>query len=146
MSECTNVPVVFVVDDDPLVQESLDSLFRSIDLQVETFGAASEFMKKTLPDVPSCLVVDIRLPGLGGLEFQKALADAGNHIPIIFMTGDGDIPMTVKAMKAGAIDFLTKPFREQDMLNAIRVALEKDRSRREQDEKTSDLRKSYDSL
>ena len=130
MSECTNVPVVFVVDDDPLVQESLDSLFRSVDLRVETFGAASEFMQRTFPDVPSCLVVDIRLPGLGGLEFQKELADAGNQIPIIFMTGDGDIPMSVKAMKAGAIDFLTKPFHEAQMLGAVKKALEFDRVRR----------------
>jgi FixJ family two-component response regulator len=125
MSECAKVPIVFVVDDDPHVQESLNSLFRSVDLRVETFGAASEFMKRTLPDVPSCLVLDIRLPGLGGLEFQKELADAGNHIP-------------VKAMNVGAIDFLTKPFHEVEMLGAVKKSLEIDCVRRREGRNASE--------
>jgi len=139
-------PVVFVVDDDAYVREGLKSLLRSVNLQVETFGSASEFLQTKLPDAPGCLVLDVRLPGLSGLDFQTELARAGIAIPIIFITGHGDIPMSVKAIRAGAVEFLTKPFREQDMLDAIRVALEKDRSRREQDKKTSELRKLLDSL
>jgi FixJ family two-component response regulator len=139
-------PVVFVVDDDASVREGLKSLLRSVDLQVETFGSAAEFLQSKLPDAPGCLVLDVRLPGLSGLDFQTELARAGIDIPIIFITGHGDIPMTVRAMKAGAVEFLTKPFREQDMLDAIRVALEKDRSRREQDKKTTELRKLFESL
>src|SRR5215472_192426 len=132
-------PIVFVVDDDASIREALKSLFRSVDLQVETFSSAAEFLQAKLPDAPGCLVLDVRLPGLSGLDFQAELARAGIGIPIVFITGHGDIPMSVKAIKAGAVEFLTKPFREQDMLDAVRVALEKDRSRREQNKKTSDL-------
>ena len=139
-------PVVFVVDDDAYVREGLKSLLRSVNLQVETFGSASEFLQTKLPDAPGCLVLDVRLPGLSGLDFQTELARAGIAIPIIFITGHGDIPMSVKAIRAGAVEFLTKPFREQDMLDAISAALEKDRSRREQDKKNSELRKLFDSL
>jgi FixJ family two-component response regulator len=139
-------PVVFVVDDDASVRDGLSSLLRSVDLQVETFGSASEFLQSKLPDAPGCLVLDVRLPGVSGLDFQTELAKAGIGIPIIFMTGHGDIPMTVRAMKAGAVEFLTKPFREQDMLDAIQGALKKDRSRREQGRKISELRTLYDSL
>ena len=139
-------PVVFVVDDDAYVREGLKSLLRSINLQVETFGSASQFLQTKLPAAPGCLVLDVRLPGLSGLDFQTELARAGIAIPIIFITGHGDIPMSVKAIRAGAVEFLTKPFREQDMLDAISAALEKDRSRREQDKKTSELRKLFHSL
>jgi FixJ family two-component response regulator len=139
-------PVVFVVDDDASVRDGLKSLLRSVSLQVETFGSTSEFLQNKLPDAPGCLVLDVRLPGLSGLDFQTELARAGIAIPIIFITGHGDIPMSVKAIKAGAVEFLTKPFREQDILDAVRAALERDRSRREQDKKTSDLRKLFDSL
>jgi FixJ family two-component response regulator len=138
--------VVFIVDDDAAVREAIESLLRSVDLQVATFGSASEFLRSKLPDVPGCLVLDVRLPGLSGLDFQTELAKAGIQIPIIFITGYGDIPMTVRAMKAGAVEFLTKPFREQDMLDAVQVALGRDRDRREQDKKTFELRKLFDSL
>jgi FixJ family two-component response regulator len=138
--------VVFVVDDDAAVREAIESLLRSVDLQVATFGSAAEFLRSKLPDVPGCLVLDVRLPGLSGLDFQTELAKAGIQIPIIFISGYGDIPMTVRAMKAGAVEFLTKPFREQDMLDAVQVALGRDRDRREQDKKTFELRKLFDSL
>jgi FixJ family two-component response regulator len=139
-------PTIFVVDDDASVREALRSLLRSVDLAVETFGSAAEFLRAKLPDAPSCLVLDIRLPGLSGLDFQSELAKSGIHIPIIFVTGHGDIPMSVKAMKAGAVEFFTKPFRDQDMLDAIQVALERDRRRREQDGKISQLRTLFESL
>ena len=139
-------PVVFVVDDDASMREALGGLVRLVGLQAETFGSAAEFLQSKLPDAPACLVLDVRLPGLSGLDFQTELAKAGIHIPIIFITGYGDIPMSVKAMKAGAVEFLTKPFREQDMLDAIQAALEKDRSRREHDRKTDELRSLFDSL
>jgi FixJ family two-component response regulator len=138
--------VVFVVDDDASVREALDSLLRSIGLDVATFGSAAEFLHNRLPDVPACLVLDVRLPGLGGLDFQAELARAGIRIPIIFVTGHGDIPMSVKAMKAGAVEFLTKPFREQDMVDAIQAALEQDRDRREHDKQASELRSRFESL
>ena len=123
-------PVVYVVDDDASVREALKNLFRSVGLQVEVFGSGAEFLQSKLPDVPSCLILDIRLPRLSGLDFQVDLAKAAIHIPIIFMTGHGDIPMTVRAMKAGAVDFLTKPFRDQDMLDAVTAAIERDRNSR----------------
>jgi FixJ family two-component response regulator len=123
-------PIVFVIDDDPSMREALRSLFRSVGLQVEVFGSASEFLESKIPDVTSCLLLDIRLPRLSGLDFQAELIKAGIQIPIIFMTGHGDIPMTVKAMKAGAVDFLSKPFRDQDMLDAVARAIEYDRERR----------------
>ena len=116
-------PIVFVVDDDPSMRVALTNLFRSMDLRVEVFGSASEFLRTKLPDIASCLVLDIRLPGVNGLDFQSRLAEADINIPIVFMTGHGDIPMSVQAMKAGAIDFLTKPFRDQDMLDAVTSAL-----------------------
>ena len=139
-------PTVFVVDDDASVRDALSSLLRSVDLEVETFGSAAEFLRATLPDAPSCLVLDVRLPGVSGLDFQGELAKSGIHIPIIFVTGHGDIPMSVKAMKAGAVEFLTKPFRDQDMLDAIQVALERDRARREQDGRLIRLKELFGSL
>jgi FixJ family two-component response regulator len=139
-------PVVFVIDDDPSLRDALKSLFQSVDLRVELFGSASEFMQSTLPDAPSCLVLDIRLPRLSGLEFQTELANANIEVPIIFITGHGDIPMSVKAMKAGAIDFLTKPFRDQDLLDAVARAIERDRERRDDAKAIANLRAAYDSL
>src|SRR5262245_26447978 len=123
-------PIVFVVDDDASLREALKSLLRSVGLQVHAFGSASEFLQSKLADVPSCLVLDVRLPGLSGLDFQTELAKANIHVPIIFITGHGDIPMTVRAMKAGAVEFLTKPFRDQDLLDAVQLGLERDRARR----------------
>jgi FixJ family two-component response regulator len=123
-------PIVFVIDDDASMREALQSLFRSVGLRVEVFGSASEFLQSKPPDVAGCLILDVRLPRLSGLEFQAELVKAGIHIPIIFMTGHGDVPMSVKAMKAGAVDFLTKPFRDQDMLDAVEMAIERDRKRR----------------
>jgi FixJ family two-component response regulator len=140
------VPVVCVVDDDASIREALDRLFRSIGLQSKTFGSATEFLQNKLPEAPSCLVLDVRLPGLSGLDFQTELAAAGIHIPIIFMTGHGDIPMSVKAMKAGAVEFLPKPFRDQDMLDAVQQALQHDRERRERDSGLAKLRTSFDAL
>jgi FixJ family two-component response regulator len=126
-------PVVFVIDDDASMRRALNNLFQSVGLAVELFGSASEMLQTKLPDVASCLVLDVRLPGLSGLDFQAELAKVNIHIPIIFMTGHGDIPMTVRAMKGGAVDFLTKPFRDQDMLDAVVTAIERDRKRREAD-------------
>jgi len=139
-------PIVFVVDDDASVRNALTSLFRSVDLRVELFGSAPEFLSCKLPDVASCLVLDIRLPGLSGLDFQTELAKANIHIPIIFMTGHGDIPMTVRAMKAGAVDFLSKPFRDQDMLDAVATAIERDRKRRESEKAVAGLRALFETL
>jgi FixJ family two-component response regulator len=124
-------PLVFIVEDDESMRRALSNLFQSVGLEVELFGSAYEMLQGKLPDVASCLVLDIRLPGLSGLDFQAELAKANIHIPIIFMTGHGDIPMSVRAMKGGAVDFLTKPFRDQDMLDAVTVAIERDRKRRE---------------
>jgi FixJ family two-component response regulator len=139
-------PIVFVIDDDESIREALKSLLRSVGLRVELFGAASEFLKSKLPDAPSCLVLDVRLPGLSGLDFQTELAKANVHIPIIFITGHGDIPMTVRAMKAGAVEFLTKPFRDQELLDSVGIALERDRARREQDSTVSDVKIHFESL
>jgi FixJ family two-component response regulator len=139
-------PVVFVIDDDTSMREALQSLFRSVGLRVEVFGSTSEFLQSILPNVASCLVLDIRLPGVSGLDFQVELAEAGIHIPIIFMTGHGDIPMSVQAMKAGAVDFLTKPFRHQEMLHAVSRALAADRKRRVEENTVSDLRVLFESL
>jgi FixJ family two-component response regulator len=139
-------PIVFVVDDDESLREALGSLFRSVSLRVETFGSAADLLRSKLPDVASCLVLDVRLPGVSGLDFQAELAKANIHIPIIFMTGHGDIPMSVQAMKAGAVDFLTKPFRDQDMLDAVAAALERDRSRRKDEQQASELRARFDGL
>ena len=137
---------VFVVDDDDAVREALKSLISSVGLQVATFASAREFLQSRGPDAPGCLVLDVRLPGLSGLDLQRELADANIHPPIIFITGHGDIPMTVQAMKAGAVEFLTKPFRDQDLLDAIQQALERDRMAREQRAKKAELRARYDSL
>jgi FixJ family two-component response regulator len=139
-------PTVFVVDDDESVREALRSLFRSVSLRVETFGSAADFLRSELPEVASCLVLDVRLPGVSGLDFQAELSKANIHIPVIFMTGHGDIPMSVQAMKAGAVDFLTKPFRDQDMLDAVAAAVERDRSRRKDEQRLSDVRARFDGL
>jgi FixJ family two-component response regulator len=132
--------VVFVVDDDAFVRDGLRSLIHSVGLQAEGFGSAAEFLQTERPDVPSCLILDVRLPGKSGLDFQRELADKEIRIPIIFITAHGDIAMSVRAMKAGAIEFLTKPFREQDLLDAIQVALERDRATRRQQAEMSSLR------
>ena len=139
-------PVVFVVDDDPSIRSSLKFLMSSVGLQVEGFDSADALLKRNLPDAPSCLVLDVRLRGLSGLDFQRQLAARNCHIPIIFITGHADIPMSVRAMKAGAIEFLTKPFRDQDLLDAVRIALEKDRERRKRKKEVSDLKERYNSL
>jgi RNA polymerase sigma factor (sigma-70 family) len=142
----TGAPVVFVVDDDPSVRSSLKFLLSTVGLQVESFDSADAFLHKKSPDAPSCLVLDVRLPGLSGLDFQRELAARNTPIPIIFLTGHGDIPMSVRAMKAGAVEFLTKPFRDQDLLDAVRIALDRDRARREQDKEVMILQQRYDSL
>ena len=139
-------PIVFIIDDEASVRDALRSLFRSVGLRVEVFGSAPEFLQSKLPDIASCLILDIRLPRLSGLDFQADLVKAGIHIPIIFMTGHGDIPMTVKAMKAGAVDFLTKPFRDQDMLDAVATAIESDRKRRIDAKALSDLQEVFATL
>jgi len=133
-------PMVLVIDDDPHLREGLRAAFESINLQTRAFGSAEEFFRSELPERVSCLVLDVRLPGLNGLDLQAELARARIDIPIIFITGYGDIPMSVKAMKGGAVEFLTKPFREQDLLDAVRIALDRDRKRREHDKSTHDLR------
>ena len=142
----TEQPIVFVVDDDESLREALRSLFRSVSLRVETFGSAADLLRSKLPDVASCLVLDVRLPGVSGLDFQAELAKANIHIPIIFMTGHGDIPMSVQAMKAGAVDFLTKPFRDQDMLDAVAAAIERDRSRRRDEQRLTEVRAGFEGL
>lgn len=139
-------PLVFIVEDDELMREALGNLFASIGLKVEVFGSASEMLQSKLPDVASCLVLDIRLPGMSGLDFQGELAKANIHIPVIFMTGHGDIPMSVRAMKGGAVDFLTKPFRDQDMLDAVMVAIERDRKRRDADKIVANLQALFEKL
>ena len=136
-------PTVFVVDDDEDMRTALGNLFGSVGLEVRLFGSAAEFLQAVPSDAPGCLVLDIRLPGVSGLEFQSQLARASAHIPIIFMTGHGDIPMSVRAMKAGAVDFLTKPFRDQDMLDAVAIAIEADRRRRAEAEASADIRERY---
>ena len=139
--------MVYVVDDDSSVRRAIKRLIESVGLQVELFGSAQEFMSgKTRPDVPSCLVVDIRLPGIGGLDFQQELARTSVHIPIIFISAHGDVPMTVRAMKAGAVEFLTKPFRDQDLLDAIQLGLERDRARRQHEAEISLLQERFASM
>jgi len=139
-------PIVFVVDDDASVRDALSSLFRSVGLQVELFESAPEFLQRRLPDVACCLVLDVRMPGVSGLDFQAQLAKTKIQIPIIFMTGHGDIPMSVRAMKAGASDFLAKPFRDQDMLDAVAAAIQRDRQARDSEHAVSSLRASYELL
>jgi FixJ family two-component response regulator len=141
-----DAPTVFVIDDDAAVRASIQGLLKSVGLRSESFGTTEEFLRSPRPDAPSCLVLDVRLPGINGLDFQRELADAGVRIPIIFITGHGDIPMTVKAMKAGALEFLTKPFRHQDLLDAIHQALARDRVMRQQKRELDELRKRWESL
>ena len=140
-------PIVFVIDDDASIRNALKGLISSVGLHVELFGSAQEFLRSSRPDAPSCLVLDVRLPGISGLDFQRELARANIHIPIIFfITGHGDIPMSVRAMKAGAVEFLTKPFRDQDLLDAIQLALERDRARRQQEAEIAVLQERFESL
>jgi FixJ family two-component response regulator len=137
---------VFVVDDDASVRDAIGSLLRSVGLKPLLFASAQEFLASEKPDMPACLVLDVRMPGLGGLDCQRHLAEAGFEIPIVFMTGHGDIPMSVRAMKAGAVDFLTKPFREQDLLDAIQQAIERDRVRRTELQESEGLRQRFSTL
>jgi FixJ family two-component response regulator len=138
--------VVFVIDDDASLRQSLSDLFASVGLRVETFGSAAEFLRGRIPGGPSCLVLDVRLPGLSGLDFQAELAKTGLRLPVIFITGHGDIPMSVRAMKAGAVEFLTKPFRDQDLLDAVQRGLELDRARRKRERSVVELRTRLESL
>jgi RNA polymerase sigma factor (sigma-70 family) len=142
----TGAPTVFIVDDDPSVRSSLKFLLGTVGLRTEGFDSADAFLHKKSQDAPSCLVLDVRLPGLSGLDIQRELTARNIHIPIIFLTGHGDIPMSVRAMKAGAVEFLTKPFRDQDLLDAVGIALKRDRARREQEKELMILRQRYDSL
>src|SRR5215813_4518561 len=142
----SRAPVVFVVDDDLSVRSSLKFLISTVGLQVESFDSADAFLHRKPPDAPSCLVLDVRLPGLSGLDLQRELAARNIRIPIVFVTGHGDIPMSVRAMKAGAVEFLTKPFRDQDLLDAIRIALERDRERRKEEKQVAALKRRFDSL
>jgi len=137
---------VFVIDDDPLVRSAIHGMLKSVGLRSETFASPEEFLRSKRADGPSCLVLDVRLPGVNGLDFQRKLADEGIRIPVIFITGHGDIPMTVKAMKSGAVEFLTKQFRDQDLLDAIHQALDRDRATRQQERELSELRNRYESL
>lgn len=142
----TGAPIVFIVDDDPSVRSSLKFLLSTVGLYAEGFESADAFLRKESPNVPSCLVLDVRLPGLSGLDFQRELAARNIRIPIVFLTGHGDIPMSVRAMKGGAVEFLTKPFRDQDLLDAVRTGLEQDSARREQESELRNLRQRYESL
>jgi len=142
----TDVPTVIIVDDDALVRASIQGMLKSVGLRSEAFATPQEFLRSQHSDGPSCLILDVRLPGLSGLDFQRELADAGFQIPIIFITGYGDIPMSVKAMKSGAVEFLTKPFRDQDLLDAIQQALDRDRATRQQRSLTAELRNRYETL
>jgi len=139
-------PVVFVIDDDPSVRAALGRLFRSVAIDVQTFGSTQEFLQAKQPDVPGCIVLDVRLPGLSGLDFQSDLVKSNIHLPIIFISGYGDIPMSVRAIKAGAIEFLTKPFREQDLLDAVRLGIKHDCNRRQSSAASVKLRECYASL
>jgi FixJ family two-component response regulator len=138
--------IVFIIDDDPLYRASTERLVRSVGFSVQSFQSARDFVGSQRPNVPSCLILDVRLPGLSGLDLQRELAEAGVHLPIIFVTGHGDIPMSVQAMKAGAVEFLTKPFRDQILLDAIRQAIERDRVARQQRAREANLRRRYESL
>lgn len=141
-----DTPTVFVIDDDPLIRNGVRSLIGSVGLRALTFGSAREFLLSTRPDAPACLVLDVRLPGLSGLDLQRELRGSDIHIPIIFITGHGDIPMTVEAMKAGAVEFLTKPFRGQDLLDAVQRAIAHDRQARQERGEIAELRKCFDTL
>src|SRR5580700_1114588 len=142
----TGEPTVFVVDDDDLVRATIQGLLKSVGLRAETFETTQQFLSSQAPDGPSCLVLDVRLPGVSGLDFQRQLADSGVRIPIIFITGYGDIPMTVKAMKSGAVEFLTKPIQDDDLLDAIHQALDRDRVMRQQESELGQLRNRYELL
>ena len=142
----TDQPIVFVVDDDASMRQALARLLQSVQLRVEVFASPQEFLQSERPNVPSCLVLDVRLPGLSGLDFQAELAKADIRIPIVFITGHGDIPMSVRAMKAGAVDFLAKPFRDQDLLDAVTAAIQRDQKRREHENAMTDLRAHFSSL
>jgi FixJ family two-component response regulator len=146
MTSAHTIPTVFIIDDDASVRASIQGLLKSAGFRSESFGTAEEFLRGKRPDGLSCLVLDVSLPGVSGLDFQHELADAGIQIPIIFVTGHGDIPMSVKAMKSGAVEFLTKPFLDQDLLNAIRQALDRDRVTRQQQSGLAELRKRYNAL
>ena len=146
MTKAAPISIVYVVDDDSLIRDALRRLIRSVGLEVETFSSAQEFLQAKRPDAPSCLVLDVRLPGLSGFDLQREMAEAEVDIPIIFITGYGDIPMSVRAMKAGAVEFLAKPFRDQDLLDAISQALERDRQHRAQQADMADLRGRYEQL
>jgi FixJ family two-component response regulator len=139
-------PVVFVIDDDPSMRKGLEDLLHSVDLGAQTFGSAQEFLQSTRPDAPGCIVLDVRLPGPSGLEFQRMLINSNIHLPIIFISGHGDIAMSVRAMKSGAIEFLTKPLHEQELLDAIHVGLERDRARRQEAKVVAELQVRFDSL
>jgi FixJ family two-component response regulator len=138
--------IVFIIDDDALYRASAERLVRSVGFNVQSFASADEFLSSRRPNLPSCLILDVRLPGLSGLDLQQELAEAGVHLPIIFVTGHGDIPMSVQAMKAGAVEFLTKPFRDQTLLDAIRQALQRDRAARLQRARNAELHRRYESL
>jgi FixJ family two-component response regulator len=138
--------MVFIIDDDVPLRDAIKNLLHSVGLQAETFGTTTEFSQIKLPEVPRCLILDVRLPGVSGLDFQAELDRLGQHLPIIFMTGYGDIPMSVKAMKAGAVEFLTKPFRDQDLLDSVRIALERDREQRHRDQVVAKVRTAFDTL
>jgi FixJ family two-component response regulator len=144
--ETNNRAVVHVVDDDASLRGALESLFESVGLDTRTYGAARDFLDASLADTPGCIVIDIRLPDMSGLEFQAQLTELGVHLPVVMMTGYGDIPMTVRAMKRGAVDFLPKPFRDQDMLDAVMVAIERDRQRRTADDDASRMRQRFETL
>jgi FixJ family two-component response regulator len=139
-------PVIFIVDDDPSMRATLCDVMRSVGLAVQTFGSAQEFLRSPLPDAPGCLVLDVRLPGQSGLDFQRTLAELGIGLPVVIISGHGDVSMSVRAMKAGAVDFLTKPFRDQDLLDAVHVAVERDRARRKQAVHTAELQQRYRGL
>ena len=141
-----DTPTVFVVDDDPLIRNGVRSLIGSVGLRVLTFGSALDFLRSTRPDAPACLVLDVRLPDLSGLDLQRELRESDIRIPIIFITGHGDIPMTVEAMKAGAVEFLTKPFRGQNLLEAVQGAIARDRAARQERAEIAELRKCFDTL
>jgi FixJ family two-component response regulator len=141
-----DAPTVFVIDDDAAMRAAIRGLLESVSLPSESYGTAEEFLRSKRSDGPSCLVLDVSLPGVNGLDFQRQLADAGIQIPIIFITGHGDIPMTVKAMKSGAVEFLTKPFQDEDLLDAIRQALDRDRVTRQLQSNLAELRKRYEAL
>ena len=146
ISEADDRAVVFIVDDDESLRNALGRVFRSVGLEARTYGTAREFIEAERPNCPGCLVLDVRLPGLNGLDLQRQLADLGIHLPVVLITGYGDIPMTVRAMKAGAVDFLTKPFRDQDMLDAVASAIERDRKRREADSNAMRIRARFATL